>query len=293
MSFSGVEERGNVDVEVKDVDAALAVAVCKDIDKILIQKGLAQVGPSDRPVKSARGAGHFVYDEDGKLLVHDLVLQQNTRKTGLWSTEVRCANVYALAGLQAARKRCRKECEKFWELMQAAGCDSRWAGRMLILVWLNDDRKHFSVRADVFTPLDGWRGLFGWSGATAVIAPTVAIAPQRVAVAAKAVAAPRGRPGRLPQKRPWSELSSSLFPPDNHELYALTPRSKVARVLDVLKGAGRENKHCKEKLESWFPDGCVGFREGRDYGKGPSSAHGGRETWVANLAACKKIHELC
>ena len=110
------------------------------------------------------------------------------------------------------------------------------------------------MKAEVFTPLDGWRGLFGWSGATALIAPIVAIAPQRVAVAAKVVAAPRGRPGRpgrLPQKRPWSELESFLFPPDNHELYGLTPRRKVARVLDVLKGVGPHCNHRKHKAHTF------------------------------------------
>ena len=120
----------------------LAVGVCKEIDKILTHKGYAKVGPSDhRPVKSARGAGHLVHGDDGNVLQHDLVLEQKSLKPGLWSTEVRCANVYSMAGLEAARKRCRKECEKFWELMQAAGSDSRWVGRILILVWLNDDRK--------------------------------------------------------------------------------------------------------------------------------------------------------
>ena len=40
--------RGAVDVQVKDVDAVLAVGVCKEIDKILTHKGYAKVGPFDR-----------------------------------------------------------------------------------------------------------------------------------------------------------------------------------------------------------------------------------------------------
>ena len=97
--------RGAVDVQVKDVDAVLAVGVCKEIDKILTHKGYAKVGPFDRPVKSARGAGHLVHGEDGNVLQHDLVLEQKSLKPGLWSTEVRCANVYSLAGLECAHAR--------------------------------------------------------------------------------------------------------------------------------------------------------------------------------------------
>ena len=297
VSFSKVQRRGDVDVGLADQDAPLAVNAVKAVQEAMSKSGFNCVGPSDRVVKSTRG--WCVYNQDGDLLRHDLVHEHKTPGSGLWSTEVRCVNVRCLAGLEAARKRCRKEVLAFWELMQEAGADPRWSGRILVLVWLKDDRKTFEVRGDIFTPARGWSGLFGWRGGASVVASMTPRTDQQAARQPEVQAArqpaggqPRRRAARHGRKPPWSEVEPSLFPSHNHKLYGLRPRTKVARVLQVFAKAKRENKHCKEKLQGWFGDGSLGFREGRDYGKGSSTESGGPETWVATLPACKKIYEL-
>ena len=293
--FNYVKWRGDVEVGLKAFDAPLAVEAAQRITTTMTRLGFARVGPSDTPVRDRHG--RFVYDECGSQLFHDLVYERPPA-AGVWSAEIRCANAHAYQGLVAARANQQRSAQAFWSTAQRAGARSSWNGRILILVWLQDNRKAIDVRCDVYTDDLGWRPLFGWPGAPVsmrAITPSAqpATLPPAPRAAPKAALRPRrGAVARRPQKRPWAEVESTFFFPAGHKLYALCPRAKVARLTDVFAQLTKDKCHIGEKLSSWFGGGRLGHLEGRDYGKGPSSANGGKKTWVATQRTCEKVWSM-
>ena len=87
------------------------------------------------------------------------------------------------------------------------------------------------------------------------------------------------------------QRSRAVFPA-GHKLHALCPRAKVARLTDVFAQLTKDKCHIGEKLSSWFGGGRPGYLEGRDYGKAPSSANGGKKTWVATQRTCEKVWSM-
>ena len=75
----------------------------------------------------------------------------------------------------AARENHRKKAWDFWKTFVEAGADSRWVGRLLILVWLKDNRADFDVRGDELAKDGGWRSLFGWPGGS-ISVPAASVA---------------------------------------------------------------------------------------------------------------------
>ncbi len=188
--------------------------------------------------------------------------------------EIRCANAHAYQGLVAARANRQRSAQAFWSTAQRAGAHSSRNGRILILVWLQDNRKANNVRCDVYTDDLGWRPLFGWPGAPVsmrAITPSAqpATLPPAPRAAPKAALRPRrGAVARRPQKRPWAEVESTFFPV-GHRLHALCPRAKVARLTDVFAQLTKDKCHIGEKLSSWFGGGRLGYLDGARLREGP------------------------
>ena len=296
VTFFQVERRGEVNVTLKEADATLAVQVAKEVTKKMTSLGFARVGLSDSPARGVNGK--FAYSDDGDRLSHDLIYEK-VPVAGLWSTEVRTVNAHAYAGLLAARGRNQTDAKKWWNDFKAAGLDKRWSGRILVLAWLKDDRQNFDVRGDIYTDASGWRPLFGWPGGVASVIPAQlpTVQPAQPARLQATRAQPKASSlsssssssgqNQRGQKRPWAEVEAFLFVPPQHKLHALAPRQKVARVPDLYDKARKaDKKHIKENLQRWLK---VGFKEDRDYGKGPASANGGPSAWVANQRACAMI----
>ena len=55
--------------------------------------------------------------------------------------------------------------------------EARWLGRILVIVWLKDDRESIDVRADIYTEAEGWRSLFGWPGGAVSVSSLLASKP--------------------------------------------------------------------------------------------------------------------
>ena len=259
----------------------------------MTELGFARVGPSDSAARNIHG--RFVFDDNGAKLCHDLVYERSPAG-GVWSTEVRCANAHKVEGLTAARRNQRNSAESFWKTFRDAGAHRQWLGRILLLVWLKDDRVNFDVRGDVYTDVAGWRPLFGWPGASASLSSSPTSSPAVSASSSSSRSQNRQQQTHEKNaKRKWSDVSGKFFPDDDggHKLSALAPKTKVARVTLVLQEARAERNHIGEKLPSLFGDRRKGFHEGRGWGKGPSSANGGVRSWVANERCCEKIWAIC
>ena len=85
--------------------------------------------------------GHYVYDAAGKRLSHD-VLYERAGVRGLWSCELTCVTVSRQSGLKIAQVFHQHRAQEFWKTCLRAGADSadKFAGRILVIAWLHDDR---------------------------------------------------------------------------------------------------------------------------------------------------------
>ena len=274
VTFFHVDSRGEVEVALTTQDKALALGINKAIHKMLHTFGLMRVGAPDQRMRNTKKG--FVKDENGKVLSHDLVVQK-IGVNGLWSVEVKCVNRTTYKGLLEARKSHRKRALKFWKRIGETQRPDDWKGRLLVLVWLHDDRNSFSVKVDIYdNEKNDWLGLYGWQGQDPNI--DTALAPPKH-VTELDTARSQNR------KRLWADVESELFPdPSTPEgkkiaLFALRPKTQVCRATDAFHKARLPNLHIKQDLQCWARANRPRWVLGKDYDKVAPAPCGGPAIW--------------
>ena len=193
-------------------------------------------------------------------------------------------------GLMKARRSQQKQALKLWEHIGETKRSDAWKGRLLVLVWLHDNRVTFDIKVDIFERSQSkWLGLHGWQGPTPK--PVVVLAPdggdgESVPAAASTQATQRGQDQNAmiePQaaqrghgqkrKRPWIDVEKELFPdPESpggkrSALFAFRPKSQVCVATEVFRKAGLSKLHIGQDLSRWAKLDRPKWVLDKEYGK--------------------------
>ena len=297
VTFHGVHRRGVVDVQLKAADSALAVKVNAEIHALLHKLSLARVGPPDQHLQGRNG--QFVRDEAGRPLTHDLVVQQ-VGATGLWSVEVKCVSRTHYSGLCKARVAHHARALKLWQRVPDLQSPDLWKGRLLVIVWVRDDRASFCVKVDAYPRNQAeWFGLHGWSGGT----PSAGLEPSPAAGSARQPEEPQPSPpagvATRPrgQKRPWDEVSKDLFPDASvgsgrRAVFAFQPRAQVCRATEAFAAANLPKTHVGQDLKCWAERHKPAWRMDVDFGKACPHPTGGPSVWCVNGRVAKDLYAM-
>jgi hypothetical protein len=147
VTFYHVERRGTVDVALSTLDKTLCLNVNKGIQRMLQKYDLFRVGAPNQRLRNRQNV--FVKDDDGNVFSHDLVVQK-IGVDGLWSVEVKCVNRSSAAGFLKARASQRWRALKLWRRIGETPRPDAWKGRLLVLVWLHDNRATFDIKVDIY-----------------------------------------------------------------------------------------------------------------------------------------------
>ena len=227
-----LDGRGEKDIMVFEENRILAVVVAKALRAKLHTQGFEIQG--------------------AKVDKHDLVIEQVVdangnvpsalHPAGLISVEIKLRRIHSQAGREKVRLALRQECEAacgWWQAI-ASQAQSKFCGRMILLVEFGSNGADFVTRADL--KLIGkdteFKGLWGWQGSRASLAQartgSSSSSSQPVLVRSQSVMSPTG-------KRPWTEIKAKL-------VFRREQRKQVASVPCMYQLMGKGHGHVGEKI---------------------------------------------